>query len=135
MNEQTYPPVSPYLMVRGAAQAIEWYRSVFGAVETEHYDHEGRVGHSTLTINGGAIMLSDEYPEYQEQVGTQSPTALGGTTTTITLAVDDVDAWFERATAAGAATLRSPKDEFYGRHAKLRDPFGHVWSLIGPAKG
>jgi len=135
MSEQTYPPVSPYLMVRGAAEAIAWYRKAFDAVETERYDHEGRVGHSTLRINGGAVMLSDEYPEYQDKVGTQSPAQLGGTTTTITLSVDDVDAWFDRATAAGASTLRAPQDEFYGRHAKLRDPFGHVWSLVGPAKG
>jgi PhnB protein len=58
----------------------------------------------------------------------------GGTTTTISLTVDDVDRWFERATAAGMNTLRVPQDEFYGRNAKLRDPFGHVWSLTGPKK-
>ena len=73
---EPYPPLSPYLMVRGAAKAIDWYGRAFGAVETEHYDHEGRVGHSTLRINGGVLMLSDDYPEYQEVIGTQSPDAL-----------------------------------------------------------
>jgi PhnB protein len=131
---EPYPPLSPYLMVRGAAKAIAWYGKAFGAVETEHYDHEGRVGHSTLKLNGGYLMLSDEYPEYQEIVGTQSPDALGGTTATINLSVDDVDAWWNRAMALGATQLRPPTDEFYGRHGKLRDPFGHVWSITGPKK-
>ncbi len=74
-------------------------------------------------------MLSDEYPEYLDTVGTLSPKTLGGTTTTISLAVDDVDRWYERATQAGMFALRAPKDEFYGRNGKLRDPFGHVWSF------
>ena len=64
----------------------------------------------------------------------QPPKSLGGTTVTVNLTVDDVDAWFGRAVAAGATSLRAPADEFYGRHGKLRDPFGHVWSLIGPKK-
>ena len=130
-----YPPVSPYLMVRGAKAAIDFYQRAFGAVESEHYDMGERVGHSTLRINGGVVMLSDEFPEYAAEVGTKSPDELGGTTTTVNLAVDDVDAWFDRAINCGATSLRAPKDEFYGRHGKLRDPFGHVWSLVGPAKG
>ena len=68
-------------------------------------------------------------------IGTQSPDVLGGTTTTINLSVDDVDAWFDRAIGQGAVALRPPADEFYGRHGKLRDPFGHVWSITGPKKG
>ena len=133
---EPYPPLSPYLMVRGAAKAIAWYQAAFAAEETEHYDHEGRVGHSSLKINGGVLMLSDEYPEYVEVVGTMSPDALGGTTCTVNLSVDDVDAWWARALAAGEAhVLRPPTDEFYGRHGKLRDPFGHVWGITGPKKG
>ena len=66
--------------------------------------------------------------------GTRSPKTLGGTTSTINLNVDDVDAWHDRAVAAGAKSLREPKDEFYGRQAKMRDPFGHVWGLVGPKK-
>ena len=133
---EPYPPLSPYLALRDAAKAIAWYRQAFAAEETEHYDHEGRVGHSSLRINGGVLMLSDEYPEYLEVVGTQSPAALGGTTCTVNLSVDDVDAWFDRAVAAGGAhVLRPPADEFYGRQGKLRDPFGHVWGITGPKKG
>jgi PhnB protein len=128
------PALSPYLMIRGAAKAIDWYGRAFGAVETEHYDYEGRVGHSTLKLNGSYLMLSDEYPEYRDVVGTMSPDALGGTTMTVNLSVDDVDVWWDRAVAEGATVLRPPTDEFYGRHGKLRDPFGHVWSLTGPKK-
>jgi PhnB protein len=134
-HEQAYPPVSPYLMVSRAAEAIAWYGRAYEAVEVEHYDHEGRVGHSTLRINGGVVMLSDEFPEYQDKVGTRSPDSLGGTTTTVNLVVDDVDRWFSRAVEAGATALREPQDEFYGRQCKVRDPFGHVWSFIGPVKG
>ena len=133
-EEKFYPPVAPYLMVRGALEAIAFYGRAFGAVETEHYDHQGRVGHSTLCINGGYVMLSDEFPEYQDQVGTLSPAALGGTTATINLMVSDVDASFARAITEGATALREPRNEFYGRHGKLRDPFGHVWGLMGPKR-
>ena len=130
---ESYPRVAPYLMVRGAKAAINFYQRAFGAVEVERYDMEdGRVGHSTLSLNGGSVMLSDEFPEYLDKVGTRSPDDLGGTTTTINLAVDDVDAWFAKAIDCGATALRPPQDEFYGRHGKLRDPFGHVWSLVGP---
>ena len=115
--------------------ATEHYKRAFGPVEVERYDHEGKIGHLTLRINESDVMLSDEFPAHLDTVGTQSPKALGGTTTTISLSVDDVDRWFERATNAGMDTLRQPKDEFYGRNGKLRDPFGHVWSLTGPKKG
>jgi PhnB protein len=133
--KREYARVSPYLTVRGAKDAIAFYQKAFGAEETEHFDHDGRVGHSTLSINGSEVMLSDEFPEMAPIVGTCSPAALGGTTVTINLVVEDVDGAFARALEAGAAALRPPKDEFYGRHGKLRDPFGHVWSLIGPTKG
>jgi PhnB protein len=132
---EPYPPLSPYLSIEGAAKAIDWYRRAFGAEETERYDHEGRVGHSTLKINGGYLMLADDFPEYVDRVGTRSPDHLGGTTSTINLSVDDVDRWWDRAMAEGAVALYRPNDEFYGRHGKLRDPFGHVWSLTGPKKG
>jgi PhnB protein len=122
-------------MVHDCAAAIEHYKRAFGAVEVERYDYEGKIGHATLQINESDVMLSDEFPAHLDTVGTQSPNVLGGTTTTISLSVDDVDRWFERATKAGMSTLRPPKDEFYGRNGKLRDPFGHVWSLTGPKKG
>lgn len=130
------PPVAPYLMVRGGVDAIAWYARAFGAVEGERYDmDDGRLGHASLAINGGQIMLSDEFPEFAEAVGTSAPPTLSGTTVTISLAVDDVDVWYDRAVAEGADAIRPPQDEFYGRHGKLRDPFGHVWSITGPAKG
>lgn len=124
--------VAPYLSVSDGAGAIALSIAAFGAEELERYDYEGKVGHVTLLINGGQVMLSDEFIEYAELVGTKAPKTLGGTTVTIHLTVDDVDIWFDRAVKAGAVSLRPPKDEFYGRQAKLRDPFGHVWGLVGP---
>ena len=127
-----YAKVAPYLMVDDGAAAINFYKTAFDAVERDRYDWEGKVGHAGLTINGSDVMLSDEYPDQADLIGTKSPKTLGGTTATVSLNVDDVDAWYARAVAAGAVPLREPKDEFYGRQAKLRDPFGHVWGLIGP---
>jgi PhnB protein len=137
MAERRYAPVAPYLSVRGGDRAVEFYKDAFGAEVVETYKMEGddRLGHATLAINGSDVMLADEFPEYEAIVGTKSPEALGGTTVTISLAVDDVDAWYDRAVAAGGASIRPPQDEFYGRHGKLRDPFGHVWSITGPKKG
>lgn len=133
MSDPAYPPLSPYLMVRRGPQALDWYQTAFLARVVDRYDMEdGRLGHATLSINGGSLMLSDEFPENQAVIGTLSPEALGGTTSSINLSVDDVDVWYDRAVAAGATSLRPPQDEFYGRHAKLRDPFGHVWSIVGP---
>lgn len=131
-DTHAYARVSPYLMVDQGNAALEFYKAAFGAEVAETYPHEGRLGHATLKINGGDVMLSDEFPEYQAMVGTKAPRTLGGTTCTISLAVDDVDKWHERAVGAGAEVLRAPSDEFYGRMSKIRDPFGHVWSLTGP---
>lgn len=130
-----YAPVAPYLTVDDGAAAIAFYKQAFAATERDRYEYEGRIGHVGLTINGADVMLSDEFPDPADVVGTRAPRTLGGTTSTINLAVDAVDPWYERAVAAGATPLRPPQDEFYGRSAKLRDPFGHVWGLVGPAKG
>ena len=131
-----YAKVAPYLTVDRGAEAIEFYKEAFGAEERARYDWRGKVGHVGLTINGSDVMLSDEpEAEYAEMVGTKAPKTLGGTTSTISLAVDDVDAWYGRALKAGAISLRDPRDEFYGRQAKVRDPFGHVWGFVGPTKG
>jgi len=128
------PPVVPYLMVRDGHAALDWYVRAFGAREVVRYDmDDGRLGHASLELaNGGAIYLSDEFIE--ETVGTRAPESLDGTTFTVALAVDDADAWIARAEAEGAVVIRPAADEFYGRHGKLRDPFGHVWSLIGPKR-
>lgn len=129
-----YAPVAPYLMVDDGAAAIDFYTRAFGAQARDRYDDKGKVGHVSLTVNGGDVMLCDEYPEYAAMTGTLSPRTLGGTSATINLYVDDVDAWYTRAMSAGAASLRPPTDEFYGRGARLRDPFGHVWGLVAPTK-
>ena len=127
-----YAPVSVYLMVHDGNGALDFYRRAFAAEVTETYPYEGKLGHATLNINGGEVMLSDEFPGVA--TGMQSPKTLGGTSCTVTLVVDDADAWFKRAIGAGAAVVRPLNDEFYGRMGKLRDPFGHSWSIVGPAK-
>ena len=128
-----YAPLSVYLMVDRGAEALEFYKTAFGAEVTETYPWEGKLGHANLRINGGDVMLSDEFPEVV--TGVRSPKSLGGTTTSVSLTVDDADRWFDRAVQAGAEVLRPLNDEFYGRSGKLRDPFGHTWGIIGPVKG
>jgi PhnB protein len=133
MNETTLThiplihEVYPYLCVRGAATAIDFYTRVFGAQELMRLtDAGGRVGHAELKLGPATLMLADEHPDY----GIQSPLAFGGTGTTIHLHVDDVDALTARAREAGATVLRAPADEGHGeRQARLRDPFGHEWLL------
>jgi PhnB protein len=117
----------PYLSVRGAAQAIEFYKKAFGAVEVVRLPEPGgRLGHAEIIVAGARIMLADEYPE----LGFVGPQALGGSPVAIQIDVEDVDALVARAQAAGATVLKPPTDEFYGdRAAKLRDPFGHEWSF------
>lgn len=117
----------PYLCVRGAAAAIDFYTRLFGAQELMRLtDPDGRIAHAELKLGPGTLMLVDEHPEY----GIQSPLAFGGTGTTIHLHVDDVDALTTRALEAGATVLRAPADQGHGeRQARLRDPFGHEWLL------
>lgn len=123
--------VYPYLIVRGAAAAIEFYREVFGAVETMRMaDPDGRrIGHAELRLGPVTIMLADEYPE----LDILSPEAFGGTGLTLHLHVDDVDSLAERAVRAGATMVRAPTDYDHGeRQCRVRDPFGHEW-LLGHA--
>ncbi len=140
-HEEAYcppdPPVTPYLSVDRGHEALDWYRRALAAVENNRFDMEdGRLGHAMMTLgNGGAIYLADDFPEMGETVGVRPPPTLGGSSVTVALAVDDVDAWMARAVAEGAEVIRPAQDEFYGRHGKLRDPFGHVWSFTGPLKG
>jgi PhnB protein len=111
--------------------AIEFYKTAFLAEELERYEWEGKLGHATLRINRGIVMLADEFPEHEAQIGIVSPAALDNrTTVTINLYVDDADEWYDRAIESGAASIRPCTDEFYGRHGKVRDPFGHVWSFV-----
>src|SRR5262249_30294378 len=109
---RNYAPVSVYLMVNDGHRALDFYQRAFGAEVTETYPYEGKLGHATLKVNGGEVMLSDEFPE--AMTGVRSPKSLGGTTCTVSLVVDDADAWFARARAAGADVVRDLNDEFYG---------------------
>jgi uncharacterized glyoxalase superfamily protein PhnB len=120
----------PYLCVDGGARAIEFYVAAFGAVETMRIaEPDGKIGHADLHIGSAAFMLSDEYPD----LGVTSPTTLGNSGVSLYLTVDDVDATFASAVAAGATIEREPADQFHGnRTATLRDPFGHRWMLAAP---
>jgi PhnB protein len=120
--------VYPYLRLRNAAQAIDFYRKAFGAEELYRLvEPSGRVGHAEIKLGGVTIMLSDEYPE----MNIVGPQALGGTTFALHLHVDNADAWIARAVGAGAVVTRPATDMFYGeRSGAVRDPFGHEW-LIG----
>jgi PhnB protein len=121
-----YHSVTPYLIIKGAADAIEFYKKAFGATELFRMDHEGKVGHAEIKIGDSPIMLSDEAPE----MGYSSPTTLGGTPVSIMIYVEDVDTIFKQALAAGGEEQKPVKDQFYGdRSGSLKDPFGHVWHV------
>lgn len=120
-----YEGVTPYLCVRDAARAIEFYQQAFGATEVVRLaGPSGKIGHADLRIGRAHIMLSDEFPE----MGVRSPQTLGGSPVSLELYTEDADALFAQAVAAGARVLRPVADQFYGdRGGKLEDPFGHVW--------
>jgi PhnB protein len=121
--------VYPYLRVHNSGEAIKFYERAFGAKELFRLtDPSGRVGHAEIKIGPATLMLSDEYPES----GIQGPRSLGGTSFSIHLHVEDVDAAFSQAVQAGAVVVRPLKDQFYGeRSGTVRDPFGHEWLLGG----
>jgi PhnB protein len=127
--ETSYPTtVTPMLCVKGAAGAIEFYRRAFGAVETLRLMDGERVGHAEIRIGEARITLADEYPE----IGVLSPQSLGGSPVMLLLDVEDVDALFQQAVAAGATVDRPLADVFDGamRNGKLVDPYGHRWMLM-----
>jgi PhnB protein len=119
--------LTPYLSVRDAAAAIDFYRRAFGAVETFRFDDtDGRIGHAELQIGGAALHLADEYPE----AGHLGPLSIGGSPVLLALEVPDVDAVVARAVAEGATLVREVADQFYGdRSGQIVDPFGHRWSV------
>jgi PhnB protein len=118
---------TPYLSIRNATAAIEFYMKAFGAIEvTRLVQPDGRIGHAEINIDGAKIMLADEFPE----IGFKSPESLGGSSVHIHLDVKDVDAMARRAVAAGATVVRPVEDQFYGdRSGQFRDPFGYTWSI------
>jgi PhnB protein len=122
-----YHAVTPYLSIRGAARAIEFYKKAFGAAEVMRMPGpDGKLGHAEIRIGDSRVMLSDEYPE----MAFLGPQTRGGSTVHIHLYVRDVDATTERAVAAGARLIRPIEDKFYGdRTGSIEDPFGHVWHL------
>ena len=121
-----YNAVMPYLRVRGASAAIEFYKKAFGARKRMLLTMGDRIGHAEVEIGGCVVMLSDEFPE----MGVLGPQGLKGTTVTIALYVADVDKTMAKAVAAGGIIKRPATDEFYGERAgQIEDPFGHVWMI------
>ena len=120
-------PLTPYIVVGQAAQAIDFYCRVFGAREDFRLSEpSGKVGHAELLLGHSRLMLADEYPDF----GALAPASVGGTPVSLHLYVADVDATMAQAEEAGATVLRAAKDEFYGdRSGQLLDPFGHRWQI------
>jgi PhnB protein len=123
-----YHSVTPYLIIKGAAGAIDFYKRVFGATEVMRMPDPsgGRIGHAEIKIGDSHIMLADEYPE----MGHRSPQTLGGAGVSLMIYLDGVDEVFKRALAAGAKEMQPLKNQFYGdRSGTVQDPYGHVWTI------
>lgn len=121
------PQLVPYLCCRNAAAALDFYATALGGLEQSRMvGDDGRIGHAEMILHGARIMLADEHPE----IDVFGPEHYGGTSVSLNLEVDDVDAVYARALDAGAVGERAPQDEFYGaRTGIIRDPFGHRWFL------
>jgi PhnB protein len=117
----------PYLIIRDAAAAIEFYKNAFGAIEFVRLaDSSGKVMHAEIRIGNSQIMLADEFPE----MGYRSPTMLGGSPVSVLLYVEDADKLFASAISAGATSTMPVQDQFDGdRRGTLADPFGHIWLI------
>jgi PhnB protein len=122
-----YAGVTPYLIIRGAARALDFYKKAFGATELLRFGGpDGKIGHAEIKIGEGVVMLADESPER----GHKSPQTLGGNAVSLLFYVPDVDAFFAKAVAAGATVRQPLADQFYGdRSGTIVDPFGHVWTI------
>jgi PhnB protein len=122
-----YHSVTPYLIVKGGGDAIDFYKRAFGAIEQMRMaSPDGRIGHAEIKIGDSVIMLADEHPE----LGHRSPQSLGGAGVSLMVYVDQVDEVFKQAVASGAKELQPLKTQFYGdRSGTLQDPFGHQWTL------
>jgi PhnB protein len=119
--------ITPYLSIRGAAAAIDFYKRAFGATEVMRMAQpDGRVGHAELQLGDSRVMLADEFPE----MDFRSPSTIGGTPVSLHMYVEDVDAVVKQAVAAGAKLVRPVQDQFYGdRSGTVTDPYGHVWHV------
>jgi PhnB protein len=121
-----YHSVTPYLIVDGAEEAIRFYAEAFGATEVMRLPMGDKIGHAEVKIGDSHVMLSDEWPDY----GKLGPKSRGGSTAGLNIYLEDVDAAFARAVAAGATVERPVEDQFYGdRSGTVIDPFGHSWTL------
>jgi PhnB protein len=122
-----YHTATPYLIIGGAAAAIEFYKKAFGAVELFRFPTpDGKVGHAEIKVGDSPIMLADEYPD----MGYKGPKSLGGSPVSIMIYVEDVDGVFSQAVASGASVREAVQDKFYGdRTGTVIDPFGHVWHI------
>jgi PhnB protein len=127
-----YHTLTPFLTVRDAARAIEFYKQAFGATERGVMKGpDGKIMHAELVIGNSIIMLSDEWPEF----GALSPQSIGGSPMGLHIYLDGVDAAFDRAVKAGAEVEMPVMDQFWGdRYGKLKDPFGHKWSIATHVK-
>jgi uncharacterized glyoxalase superfamily protein PhnB len=127
-----YHTVTPFMTVRDAASAIEFYKKAFGATERGVMkDPTGKVMHAELKIGDSIVMMSDEFPDY----GALSPQSVGGSSMGLHIYVDNVDAAFDRAVKAGAQVEMPVIDQFWGdRYGKLKDPYGHKWSIATHTK-
>jgi PhnB protein len=124
-KSEGYNSVAPYLIVNGAAQAIEFYSKIFGAKELMRMPGPGgKIGHAEIQIGDSCICLADEHPE----MGARSPRTIGGSPISFLIYLPDVDRTIEQAVAAGAKLVRPAADQFYGdRMGGIEDPFGHTW--------
>ncbi len=122
-----YHSVTPYLVMKNAAAAIEFYKKAFGAVELLRMAAPGgKIGHAEIKIGDSPVMLADEYPD----MGFKGPESLGGTPVSLMIYVDDVDKIYPQAISAGGKEVRPLQNQFYGdRSGTLTDPFGHVWTI------
>jgi PhnB protein len=122
-----YHSATPYLIVKGAPEAIDFYKHAFGATESFRMANpNGGIAHAEIKIGDSVIMLADEHPN----MGYRGPRSLGGSAVSIMLYVPDVDGTFDRALEAGAKAQRPVANQFYGdRSGTLEDPFGHIWTI------
>jgi PhnB protein len=122
-----YHTVTPYLIVKDSAAAIDFYKKAFGAEELMRcLGPSGKIVHAEIKIGDSPVMLGDEHPEFQ----CRGPESYGGTPVSMVIYVKDVDALAGQAVAAGAKAVRPVQDQFYGdRSGTFADPFGHVWTL------
>ncbi|MGD1215875.1 MAG: VOC family protein [Terriglobales bacterium] len=122
-----YNSVTPYLIIKGAAKAIDYYKNVFGATEVVRMaGPDGRVGHAELQIGDSHIMLADEFPE----MGHRSAESIGASPVSLLVYIPDCDKVVAKAVAGGAKVLKPVEDQFYGdRSGFIQDPFGHLWGI------